>query len=162
MIELGVILFLIFFCFAFVLLFGAPYLPTLKPQIATFIEAANLKPGETILELGSGDGRVLLAAARAGLNATGFELNPVLALLSYIRTFKYRKQVRIVWGNFWTHPWPEASVIFVFLLPKYMEKLDKKIIQYNHKPIMLVSFAFKIQGKKTYAQKNNLYLYKYN
>lgn len=148
-------------CFAAVLLVGAPYLPTLKPQIQAFIDLADLKPGATILELGSGDGRVLIAAANQGYKAVGYELNPLLVIVSKLRTLRYRKQVRVVWGNYWTKAWPEADAIYVFLLPKYMDKLDKKCAQYAHKPLKLVSFAFRIPGKKSDAQAKGLYLYKY-
>ncbi len=44
-------------CFSFVLLFGAPYLPTLKKQIRTTFKLAELSKGDTIIELGCGDGR---------------------------------------------------------------------------------------------------------
>ncbi len=78
-------------CFAGVLLFGAPYLPTLKPQMKTALKLAGSTAGETLLELGCGDGRVLIAAARRGYNAVGYELNPLLALLAWARTRRYRQ-----------------------------------------------------------------------
>jgi hypothetical protein len=99
----------IVFCFVFVLLFGAPFLPTLKPQIIIALDLLDLKPGDTLLELGSGDGRVLVAAARRGLNVVGYELNPIMALISWLHTRRYRRQVKVVWGNFWRTPWPPAQ-----------------------------------------------------
>ena len=64
--------------FSFVLLFGAPFLPTLKKQIDEALDLLDLKPGETMLELGCGDGRILLAATQRGLSVVGYELNPIL------------------------------------------------------------------------------------
>lgn len=148
-------------CFGSVLLFGAPYLPTLGPQVGIALDLAGLKKGETLVELGCGDGKVLIAAAKRGLNVTGYELNPLLFLLCWIRTLKYRKQVRVIWGDFWKKPWPPADAIFTFLLPKYMEKLNKKVMQSKHKPVKLVSFAFEIESKKPSAHKNGVFLYKY-
>lgn len=155
------VLFLLLVCFAVVLLFGAPYLPTLGPQVKAALEMADLRPGQTLLELGCGDGKVLIAAARQGIHVVGYELNPLLALVAWVRTRRYRKQVRVIWGDFWRVPWPEAQAIFVFLLPRYMPKLNKKIIQYNHKPIKLISFAFMIPGVAPAAKKNGLYCYMY-
>jgi hypothetical protein len=149
-------------CFGFVLLVGAPYLPTLRPQVETALELAALKPGDTLLELGCGDGKVLIAAARRGINAVGYELNPLLALLCWLRTRRYRGRVRVVWGDFWQKDWPPAEAIFTFLLPKYMSKLNKKVIQFTDQPVKLVSFAFEIPGKKPARTKNGVYLYKYN
>jgi hypothetical protein len=148
-------------CFAGVLLFGAPYLPTLAPQVRAAIDLADVKPGQTLLELGCGDGRVLLAAARQGINAVGYELNPLLAAAAWLRTRRYRGRVKVVWGDFWRKPWPQAEAIFTFLLPKYMTKLDKKIMQYPHKPVKLVSFAFEIPGREIDGEQAGVYLYVY-
>lgn len=147
--------------FGFVIMFGAPYLPTMKSQVDTALKIANLPPGGKLLELGSGDGRVMLAAAKNGINVTGYELNPILAVVSYFVTWKYRKQVTVVWGSFWSKKLPEADAIFVFLLPRYMSKLDKKIIQETSKPCKLISYAFQVPGKQADDERNGLYLYSY-
>jgi SAM-dependent methyltransferase len=148
--------------FGFVLFAGAPYLPTLRPQIKTALELAGLQQGQTLLELGSGDGRVLFAAAEQGIHAIGYELNPLLVGYSKIRARKYKGLVEVHWGDFWHQKWPEADAIFVFLLAKYMDKLDKKVIQeYPNRKIKLVSFAFAIKGKETSKQQDGLLLYEY-
>jgi len=149
-------------CFGGVLLFGAPYLPTLGKQIETALSLAKLEPGDTLLELGCGDGKVVLAAARQGIKVVGYELNPILSVIAWLRTRRYRHNVRIIWGDFWPKELPQAQAIFVFLLPKYMKKLDTKVIQYKHKPVKLISFAFQIPGRKPDHAKNGLYLYRYH
>jgi len=160
--NISLILVAVFFAaFTFVVAFGAPFLPTLKPKVAIALELINLKPGQTLLELGSGDGRVLKAAARRGLNAVGYELNPLLVIYSKISTWRYRKQVKVVWGNYWKKSWPPADGIFVFLLQNYMERLDQKITQDCKKGIKLISFAFTIDSRKPTKTKAGLYLYKY-
>lgn len=148
-------------CFGFVLARGAPYLPTLRRQVETALELANVMPGKTLLELGCGDGKVLVAAAKTGVHAIGYELNPLLFLVAWLRTRRFRKHVRVVWGDFWIKEWPESDAIFVFLLDRYMDKLDKKITQYNHKPVKLVSFAFKLSNREEDAEKDGVYLYEY-
>jgi hypothetical protein len=158
---LGIILAILIISFGVVLLFGAPYLPTLRPQIEIALQMADLKPGDTLIELGSGDGRVMLAAAKQGINVVGYELNPVLAAISWLRTLMYKKHTSIIWGDFWQKDWPEHQAIFTFLLPKYMPKLDKKVMQSKHKPVKLVSFAFEVPGKRPAAQKHGVFLYVY-
>lgn len=155
------ILLVIIICFAGVLMFGAPYLPTLKPQISAALELADLKKGQTILELGCGDGRVLIAAAKQGFKGVGYELNPVLVIIAKATTWRYRKQIKIVWADFWRVNWPEADAVFVFLLDKYMNKLNNKCVQYPKKPLKLVSFAFKINERKPERFKDGVYLYVY-
>lgn len=161
MIWLSLLFVLIGLCFAGVLLFGAPYLPTTKPQIEAALRLAALKPGQTMLELGCGDGRVVLAAARQGAKVVGYELNPLLAAITWLRTRRYRDKVTIIWGDFWRKDWPEHQVIFTFLLPKLMPKLNKKIIQSKHKPVKLVSFAFEIPGRQIVKNDRGVLLYLY-
>lgn len=152
----------VIFSFGFVLLTGAPYLPTLRPQIKAALELSGLKQGQTLLELGSGDGRVLFAAAEQGVHAIGYELNPLLVIYSKIVARKYKGLVEVHWGNFWRLKWPAADVIFVFLLDKYMEKLDKKIIQeYGGRTIKLVSFAFAVPGRQAVRQRDGVFVYEY-
>lgn len=148
-------------CFGFVLLFGAPFLPTLKPQIDTALDLLDLAPGQTMLELGSGDGRVLIAAARRGLNAVGYELNPILVLVSRLTTWRYRRQVSIIWGDYWRSTWPRADGIFSFILPRYMKKLHNKVIQYPYKPLRVASFAFAIPGANLLRAEQGVFLYGY-
>lgn len=153
---------LIFFvCFAFVLAFGAPFLPTLRPQITAALELLDLKPGQTMLELGCGDGRVLLAAAEKGIHAVGYELNPILAAIAWARTRRYGKQVRVVWGDYWRAEWPKAEGVFAFILTRYMRKLDKKVAQYSYRPLRIASFAFAIPDRKPTELRDGIFLYVY-
>ncbi|QQS19340.1 class I SAM-dependent methyltransferase [Candidatus Saccharibacteria bacterium] len=154
---IGIIL-VVLLLFGLAVFFGAPYLPTLTPQVKTALELLNLRPGQTLLELGSGDGKVLLAAAQAGYHAVGIELNPLLVLVSLWRTRRYRKQVRVMLGNFWNVTWPSADAVFVFLLDRYMPKLDKRMSEYK-KP--LASVAFKMPGRAVTAEKQGVFLYLY-
>lgn len=150
--------------FGFVVAFGAPYLPTLKKPTKTALDLLALKPGQTMLELGCGDGRVAKAAAKRGLTVVGYELNPLLVIVALVTTWRYRQQVTIKWANYWQATWPPADGIFVFLLDKYMPKLDKKITQQKAiqtAPLKLVSYTFKIPGRKVSLRRGGLFLYRY-
>lgn len=152
----------VFFIFNFVIAFGAPFLPTLKHQVPKAIELINLKPGQTLVELGSGDGRIAIVAAQTGVNVICFELNPILVIYSWLRTRRYGKKIKIIWGNYWRRPLPKTDGIFVFLVKPYMEKLNNKIIQETKQPVKLVSFAYQISSRQADQEANGLYLYKYN
>jgi SAM-dependent methyltransferase len=149
-------------------------LPTLTKQVTVALDMLDLKPGETMIELGCGDGKVLIAAAQRGWKVVGIELNPILVVVCKMRTWRYRKQVRVVMGNYWDiSSWPPASGIFGFVLPKYMLKLDDCIMRWQAqhikrgktagslKPVKLASFAFTIPGKKVVREQDGVYLYKY-
>lgn len=150
------------FIFGGVLFVGAPYVPTLSESRSVALNLLNLKPGETIYELGSGDGSLLREAAACGLNVVGYELNPVLVIISWLRTRRYRRNVKIHWGNFWKADLSKADGIFVFLLDRFMSELDRKI-QVEGKPgVKLVSHAFKIPDRKISSKKGAMFLYLYN
>lgn len=148
-------------CFTVVLLYGAPYLPTLSKQVETALDMLDLKPGDTMLELGCGDGKVLIAAAERGWNAVGYELNPVVAAVAWMRTRRCKTKVKVVCGNFWAIKLPPAEGIFVFLLDRFMPRLDANIARDSKKPVKLVSFAFQIPGKQPTLTKDGLHLYEY-
>lgn len=151
---------LIVMIFGFVVLFGAPYLPTTKKQIDTALELLDLKKGQRLLELGAGDGSVALEALRRGLKVTAIELNPILCLIIYLRTYRYRSNILIIWGSFWQVKWGDYDGIYAFLLDKFMERLDKKIIQEN-KSVKFASFAFRIPDKQIEAERDGVFLYSY-
>lgn len=157
-----IVVVVVLLCFAVVLLVGAPYVPTLDLQQKRALDMLALRPGDHLLELGCGDGRVLRAAARRGIRATGYELNPILWLVAWLLSWRYRDVVTVRYGNFWATPWPPADGIYVFLLDRFMEKLHKKVIQeYRGKKVKIVSYAFQIPGEKVVKEAHGLYLYEY-
>lgn len=151
---------IIILCFGLVVLFGAPYLPTLKKQSDQAFALLGLKAGETFLDIGCGDGRLLIQAAKRGLNAVGIELNPILFVIGKILTFRYRKKIKIIYGNFWLASWPKAEGIYVFLHPRFMKAFINKIEkEYPSNKPKLVSYAFKLPGVKINKQSGALYYY---
>ena len=151
------------FLFAGVVVFGAPYLPTLTTRVSDAIELLDLKPGQTMLELGCGDGRLLRAAAKKGIKAVGYELNPLLVIYAKLSSIRYGKLVSVRWANYWQIEWPPADGMYVFLLNPYMSKLHKKVVQYSDgKQFRLVSFAFKIKEAQVAKEKDSMFLYIYN
>ncbi len=152
---------LLVLAFGMVVIFGPPYLPTRRLQIETSLDLLALEPGQTMLDLGSGDGRVLLAAAKRGWKVVGIELNPVLVLTSKLLTWRYRRQVRVIWGNYFAVKWPKAQGIFTFMIGRHMAQLHERLTVWPHKPVKLASFAFEIPGKKPVTQKDGIFLYEY-
>jgi hypothetical protein len=148
--------------YAFVLPFGAPYLPTLKKQGSDALDLLDLKPGQTFVDLGSGDGRLLSLAAERGLNAIGYELNPFLATYSWLATRRHGRRVRVRLGSFWRADLSQTDGVFVFLIGHHMKRLDSFMSQFaKNRQIKLVSNSFKIPGKKPISKKGPLFLYIY-
>ena len=161
MIELVVAIILVtVLLFGGVVFFGAPYLPVLGPQAQTALDLLDMQPGKTLLELGSGDGKVLLSAAQRGIRVYGIELNPVLVLISRWRTRNYRNLVTVRWGNFWRTEWPEYDAVYIFGLDRIMKKLHTKIVQTSQKTVLLASVGFELANHQPLEQKNGVFLYR--
>lgn len=141
-------------------LLGAPYLPIRRQDREELLDIAGLKPGQRIIDLGSGDGTFLLAAAKRGVHAVGYEINPLLCLVAYARSFKYRKFIKIRWRNFWGQSLPRADVIYVFLIERYMTRLENKLQTEITKPTMVISYVFKLPNLKTAQKTRNAFIYK--
>jgi SAM-dependent methyltransferase len=142
---------------------GAPYVPTHKQSVRRGLDMLNLSKGSTIIDLGSGDGIVLKLAAERGYKAIGYEINPILCLISYLRCWKYRDLVSVHWRDFWLTPLPrEADAVFVFLAGPYLRRLHRKLTSEHIRPLSVVSHGFLIPGAGESAKSANaLNLYRY-
>lgn len=160
MIWLG--LFLILLAFQFVVLFlGAPYVPTRRKQREAALDLLQLKKGQVLIDLGCGDGAMLKTAASRGLQAIGYEINPLLVAIARFRTRRYGKRVQVIQGNFWHKKWPPADGVFVFLTDRYMERLHESMQEQFDKPIKLITYGFSVPNKKSVEEKDACFLYQY-
>ena len=142
--------------------FGAPYLPILTKDRDELLDALAFGPGQTLLDLGSGDGTMLLAAAKRGGQAIGIEINPFWWLVSVLRTVGYRKQVTVQLGNFWQLAWPEADIVYVFLIGHYTTKLAQRARQELQANTQLVSFGFSLPDLEPEQVVGAAYIYRFS
>lgn len=140
---------------------GAPYLPILRRDAEAMLELADLQPGQTLIDLGSGDGRLLRAAARRGIRGVGYEINPWLYLISKAVLWRYRKEVQVHLRDYWTVQLPPADAIYVFLIERYMDRLDKKLENELARPTTVVSYVFRIPGRTPEETTRNAFRYQY-
>jgi len=162
-IFVGLFLFLIFVFFAMVVVRGAPYVPTHKKVLQAIFDENLVKKGELVVDLGSGDGVFLKMLAQNGYRAVGYEINPFLCVISYLRCWRYRKQIKIYWRDFWlTSLPPGTKVVYVFLAEPFMQKFKEKITSEVEKlgQITVISNGFELPGLKTYKNTKALQIYK--
>ena len=157
---------LLFASFLMIVFRGAPYVPTLKNDINRLFTVYRFKKNDVLVDLGSGDGRIVIAAAERGIRVVGYELNPFLAVLSRLRLKSAKLQnAKIKFGDFWTSSLPdETAVVFVFLAGPFMLKLDNKMTQEAERlghNITLISYGMKIPGKTPLKIDGSFVLYLY-
>lgn len=134
--------FFLFLCLSFVT--GGPFVPSSKRAVEAMIKLAEFSPGQTVIDVGSGDGRVLFAAAKAGAFTVGIEINPYLVLYTRFRAFfrPYRGRITVLWKNLWKADLSKADVVFVYLIPWRMEDLAEKLETELRPGTMVISHSF--------------------
>lgn len=140
---------------------GAPYLPTLRPQIQTALDLLDLKPGQTLIELGSGDGRVVDAAAQRGWRVVGYEINPILYLISSIRCRRYGKSVKLHCKDMWNADLSSADGVFVFGVDHIMSRLNDKLARELRPGTRVVSFALELPNRQSLKVEKGIFLYEF-
>jgi precorrin-6B methylase 2 len=125
-------------------LYGLPPVPTKPERIRKALKLVNLQPNEVLYDLGAGDGRVLLFAAREfGAKAVGIEVGPVQCALIWLRavTGGFGNRIQVRWANFYKADLREADVIFVYATSKEIMKLAPHLEKQLKKGTRLVSIS---------------------
>jgi precorrin-6B methylase 2 len=126
-----------------------PFITTPGDVVERMLEMAGTGPDDLVADLGSGDGRIVIAAARRfGARGLGIELDEKLALDSRenARTAKVADKVTIVQGDVLTADFSRATVVTVYLLPGLIEKLQSRFINELKPGTRVVSHAFRMTG----------------
>lgn len=144
--ELIIELILLFFVISIFILFarGAAFVPSSYAKVEKMIELARLKSGDVAVDLGSGDGRIVIALAKAGVIAHGYEINPFLVWWSRrkIRAAGLTDRAFIHWQNFWKVDFSKADVVIVYGISYIMRPLGKKLTRELKTGARIISYAF--------------------
>ena len=108
-----------------------PYVPTPQVVVDRMLELAQLKAGETVIDLGSGDGRIMIeAASKYGARGFGVEIDPLLVKRSNenARLAGVADRVRFLQQDLFKTDFHEANVLTLYLLPDVNLALRPKIL----------------------------------
>jgi SAM-dependent methyltransferase len=106
------------------------WIPTPLPLVSRMLALADVKPSDVVYDLGSGDGRIVIAAAKLGAKAVGIEYNPRLVSLSrcLISAAGVASRARIIQGDLFRSNFGDATVVTLFLLPSLDVRLRPKLL----------------------------------
>lgn len=157
-------LFLLWFLFLALpgLVNGPPFVGTSPERMRTMLQLAELKPSELVIDLGSGDGRLLAASARAGARAIGYEVNLFLVWRSRVRLWQQRllRQAEVRWGNFWRADLRQADVVFIFGYSTIMARLERKLAAELRPGARFISYRYQLPTWPAEASRDHVYLYR--
>ena len=129
----------------------APFVQTPLEVAKKMLELAELKPGEVIFDLGCGDGRLIILAAKdVGAKSTGIDLREDLLerAKTEILRFGLQNRVNVVHGNFFEVDISSADVVTLYLTSSANERLRPKLEKELKKGSRVVSHDFKVPGWK--------------
>lgn len=132
-------------------MFIAPFVPSPVQVIQYMLKLADLKAGEVLFDLGAGDGRTVMMAAKSfGARAVGVELREDLAkkALSSIHDNGLSDRVTIVNGDMFGVNLTSADVVFLYLTTSANEKIRSKLENELKKGVRVVSHDYEIVGWK--------------
>jgi len=112
--------------------FGPPSVPTKPERIRAALKLANLQPGESLCDLGAGDGRALLIAAKEfSARAVGIEVGPVQCALIWLRVAAsgFGEKIQVKWGNYFKADLSKADVVFIYATSKEVVRLASHVEQ---------------------------------
>ena len=146
------------------IIIGAPWVPTPRRTAQKMLELAQVTQDDTVIDLGSGDGRIIVMAAKEfGATAWGIEADPfrVLWSRSAIRLNGLKRKVNVVWGNFFTQSLAAASVVTVFQGQEINKRLKEKLAIELKPGTRIVSYSFPFDGWTPVETHKDPHLYLY-
>lgn len=113
--------------FGFVIIFGAPYVPSHRKYVERLFHHIKIDTNDVVVDVGSGDGVVLRAAARRGARAIGYEIHPLFVLISRLLAVR-SGSIEIHLANFWMIQLPaETTVVYIFAVMRDGNRLMRKL-----------------------------------
>lgn len=157
----------------------APYVPTKWEKLKKIFKLINLKPGQKFYELGSGDGRVVLEAAKHGAIAYGIEQSWIRIWMSKYQAMKQNlSTAHFIHGNifnpsFWqakrrpeSGSWTnhddkvvDADVVFIYLLPKGIDKLEPKLKKELSKGAIIITQTYHFKNWQPIQKDGDFWVY---
>ena len=143
---------------------GLAWVPTRVERIRKALQLAGVQPGETLVDLGAGDGRVLFIAAREfAARAIGVEISPVHCLMAWLRArfSPVRPQISIRCMDLFRADLHDADVVFAYMTSRQSARLRPILEQRMRPGTRVVTVSFDIDGwqPSQFDRQNLLFLY---
>lgn len=141
----------------------APYVPTKMENIRKILKLAGVKKGKKFYELGSGDGRVVIAAARLGANAVGIEQSLIRVLYSKWKSGQNNAiagNCQLYHGNIFDRSYSDANIVYIFLLHKGVTKLEEKLKKELKKGSIVITQTYHFDNWKPFKKEGDFWIYR--
>ncbi|MEM3670756.1 MAG: class I SAM-dependent methyltransferase [Thermoprotei archaeon] len=126
----------------------APYDRTPKEIVQAMLSLAEVKPGELLVDVGCGDGAILLEAAKLGARAVGVDYERELVMKAYAEAASENlaRQVQVVLGDYKSVRLSSADVVTLYLTSQGNAKVFEKLQTERRKKVRVVTHDFPLPG----------------
>lgn len=139
----------------------APFVPTKMKHIRKILKWAGIRKGKKFYELGSGDGRVVLEAAKMGADSVGIEQSWLRVLYSKWKASKLKlHNANFIHGNIFSRDYNDADIVYIYLLPKGVLKLESKFQNEIKEKAIVITQTYHFPTWKPYEKLGPFWLYK--
>jgi len=142
--------------------YGPYYVGSDQIRIKNILSLAKLTKNDHLIDLGTGDGRIVIAAAQTGARATGIEINPIYYCRARHALKKHHlspPQAQVIWGDFWEKDLSAYSVVVVYGIGYIMSRLAKKLQKELKPGTKVISVYFKFPDWQMLKQKGDIRYY---
>ncbi|KKS97544.1 MAG: hypothetical protein UV73_C0008G0064 [Candidatus Gottesmanbacteria bacterium GW2011_GWA2_43_14] len=138
-----------------------PYVPSAPDRVKTMLELAGIRPGEKMLDLGAGEGNLVLAFAQKGVKATGVEIDRRRAETAKKNVEKadLDSLAEIYHRNFWYEDVSFYDIITIYGISMIMYRLSRKLKKEAKSGCRIISNTFLLPDWDISGMDNNIYLY---
>ncbi len=138
-----------------------PFVTTSSDKIKTLIQLSEYKKGQKAVDLGSGDGRVVIALAKAGFDVVGYEIKKELVerSLQRIALLGLNKKITIYNQSFWDANLSDFDLIYIYGMQSVMAKLEEKLTSEMKIGAKFISNIFPLPHWRSKRVHNNFYVY---
>jgi 16S rRNA A1518/A1519 N6-dimethyltransferase RsmA/KsgA/DIM1 with predicted DNA glycosylase/AP lyase activity len=159
---LGVSLLTIFLIWFSGFFFGAPFETSSNRAMRSMLLLSEVKKGDRVAELGSGNGKLVIEFAKRGAKVTGFEINPFLVWISRrkIKKLGLENFATIERRNFMKADLSKFDILSIFQINYVMDRIEKRL-KSNLKGKRVVSNTWKFPGIKETKRIGHVFLYKF-
>ena len=151
--------------------YDVPFVPTPEVVVRRMLQLANVKRGEVVYDLGCGDGRIVIMAAREfGAQSACIEIRKDLyeQTLRRVKDLGLEDRVKVIYGNFFEESLSDADVVTMYLLTSVNERIKPKLERELRPGVRVVSHDFEVPGWKPLIvedlyeewRSHKIYLYK--
>jgi hypothetical protein len=141
-------------------IFGATFQVTPNSVVKDMVKMAKGK--KKVIELGSGDSRILIALAKEKIHSVGFEINPILVLYSKIKIHltNSKKFTEVYCKSFWEEDFSKYDCVMLSQTGSIMKRLEDKIRKEMKSGTIIISYFWKFPSLKVVEKKGNICKYR--